>query len=118
MARILLADDDRSALDLVRRALEADGHTVATADDGTEAVARLGTAGPFDVLVADVQMPGLDGIAVAATALVALPSIGLVLMSGYPEVLDRARALGGRAVRVLTKPFSMEQMRTAVREVL
>ena len=117
MARILLADDDRGSLDLVGRALAMDGHTVITADDGTEAVAKL-AQGPFDVLVADVHMPGLDGIAVAQTALQQMPGLRLVMMSGFADVLEKARLLRAPALRVVTKPFTIDQIRNEVREVL
>ena len=117
MARILLADDDMSALDLVRRALETDGHTVTTAEDGTEALACL-ERGSFDVLVTDVQMPGLDGIALADKAQVIAPAMRLVLMSGYADVLDRAKAIKAPHLKLVSKPFTIEQMRKEIREAL
>ena len=117
MARILLADDDKGALDLVRRALETDGHTVTTAEDGTEAFACLERAS-FDVLVTDVQMPGLDGIALADKALTLAPGMRLVLMSGYADVLDRAKAIKATHMKLVSKPFSIEQMRKEIRDAL
>ena len=118
MARILLADDDQGSLDLVRRALEMDGHAVVTASDGLEALARLGSDGPFDVLVADVHMPGLTGIELAAKALASLPHLRLVLISAFPDVLEQARLLRAPAMRVAAKPFSIEKIRAEVRAVL
>ena len=117
MARILLADDDKGSLDLVRRALELDGHKVVTADDGAEAWSAL-QAGSFDLLVCDVQMPGLDGIEVARRALGKVPSIRLVLMSAYPDGLEQARGLGARSLRLVTKPFAIDKIRTEVRAAL
>ena len=118
MARILLADDDKGTLDLVRRALELDGHTVTTCDDGTDALAQLKSASIFDVLVSDVQMPGLDGVTLAGEALALHPGIRLVLMSAYAEVLDTARGLGAGSIRLLTKPFPIERVRAEVRAAL
>lgn len=117
MARILLADDDRGSLDLVGRALAMDGHIVTAAEDGTDAVAKL-ALGPYDVLVADVQMPGLDGIALAQVALKQIPGLRLVMMSGFADVLEKARLLRAPALRIVTKPFSIDQIRNEVREVL
>ena len=117
MARILLADDDRGQLDLVRRALEMDGHTVTTAEDGNEALAHLERAA-FDVLVTDVQMPGLDGIGLAEKARLLVPELRMVMMSGYPDVLEQGRQITGGALRLLAKPFSIEQMRNEVRALL
>ncbi len=117
MARILLADDDKGSLDLVRRALETDGHDVVTADDGSEALAALAPGG-FDLLVADVQMPGLNGIDLAHKALAGAPSLKLVLMSGYADVFDQARGLEANGARLVTKPFTIEQIRAAARAAL
>lgn len=119
MARILLADDDEATRDLVKRALEADGHHVELTQDGTEALERL-TAAPdtLDVLVSDVHMPGLDGIDLAKRAIAAAPGIRLLLMSGFAEELERARALPSDRLAVLIKPFTLEQIRQAVRNLL
>ncbi|MGE0701208.1 MAG: response regulator [Hyphomicrobiaceae bacterium] len=115
MASILLADDDKGTLELVRRALELDGHRVTTAEDGSEALALL-EAGTFALLVADVEMPGLDGIELARRARQRLPAIRLVLMSGYAEGLEKARNLAG--VRLVSKPFGIDQMRAEARAAL
>jgi two-component system, cell cycle response regulator CpdR len=62
MAHILLADDDAAARDLVKRALELDGHSVQMAGDGAEAIAAFdaSVARPFDLIITDVEMPGTD----------------------------------------------------------
>ena len=115
MARILLADDDGATRDLVRRALEADGHKVSVTQDGTEALERITSGEAFDVLVSDVNMPGLDGLSLAERAAAALPGIAILLMSGFPEQLDKARGLKPARVSTLAKPFSLEQVKAAVR---
>jgi len=116
MAKILLADDDKATRDLVKRALESDGHAVEITQDGAEALDAL-SASPdaFDVLVSDVHMPGLDGIELARRAIAAAPSLKLLLMSGFAEELDRAKALASPNLSVIMKPFTLEQVRTAVR---
>jgi DNA-binding NtrC family response regulator len=117
MARILLADDDKGALDLVRRALELDGHTVVTADDGTEAQSLV-SSDRFDLLVTDVQMPGLDGISLAKDALSRQPRLRVVLMSAYADGLDLASPLVAKGARVLVKPFAIDRIRAEVRAAL
>ncbi len=116
MARILLADDDRGMLDTARRALELDGHKVSTADDGAEARAKIGAGGGFDVLVADVQMPGLDGVTLARQALATGGGIKVVLMSGHAEALEQAKSIPG--VQTIAKPFQIDQLRAVVRAAL
>lgn len=119
MARILLADDDATSRDLVSRGLAADGHKVVSTNDGGEALDKLGdTADGYDMLVTDVQMPVLDGISLAERALSANPQLRILFMSGYASGIDRARSLGGAHVSFLAKPFTLEQIRAAVRSAL
>lgn len=119
MARILLADDDKATRDLVKRALEADGHHVELTQDGSEALERLTTApDTLDLLVSDVHMPGIDGIDLASRAITTAPGIRLLLMSGFAEELERARALPSDRLAVIIKPFTLEQIRQAVRTLL
>lgn len=118
MARILLADDDATTRDLVRRALEADGHTVVATQDGSEALDKLSAGTAVDVLVTDVQMPGMDGVALAARVTELVPGLAVVLMSGFADQLDKAKSLKAARVATLSKPFTLEQVKTAVRGVV
>ncbi len=119
MARILLAEDDQATRDLVKRALEADGHHVEVTQDGTEALEKLKSqSGAADVLVSDVHMPGIDGIRLASQAIEAQPKLRVLLMSGFTEELERAKAVKAARLGVLSKPFTLEQVRAAVRALL
>ncbi len=119
MARILLAEDDAATRDLVQRALGHDGHEVIVTQDGAEALEKLQDSGVrVDLLISDVQMPGVDGIELVEKAIAAVPGLRVVLMSGFAGELGRADHLKGKIARVITKPFTLEQMRAAVRGVL
>lgn len=119
MARILLADDDTATRDFVRRALETDGHTVAVTQDGQEALDRIqADAGKFDLLITDVQMPGIDGISLIRQAGTATPQLRVLLMSGFTDELARAKGVKVAALRTISKPFTLEQLRSEVRAVL
>lgn len=115
MARILLADDDASSRELVSRALKLDAHEITAVTDGLEALDRLDKGGAYDLLLTDVHMPGMDGVALATKALAASQQLAVVLMSGFTEELERGAALDRRRVRTLAKPFSLDQIRAAVR---
>ena|SRR5262245_6348135 len=119
MARILLADDDAAARDLVQRALAGDGHTVICTQDGAEALEKLqsGSAG-FDVLIADVQMPAVDGIVLAEKSLQLRPELRVILISGFADEIDRAKHLKSKVARVIAKPITLEGIRTAVKAAL
>jgi len=119
MARILLAEDDAATRDLVQRALALDGHDVIVTQDGAEALEQLqGGAGRIDLLISDVQMPGVDGIELVEKAIEVAPKLRIVLMSGFAGEFGRAEHLKGKIARVITKPFTLEQMRGAVKGVL
>ena len=118
MARILLADDDASARDLVQRVLTSAGHDVRVAHDGHEALSLLEGGAGIDVLVTDVHMPGLDGIELAQRVLAANAGLRILLMSGFPEQLARGRqSIGGR-IETLTKPCTLEDLRAALGRLL
>lgn len=118
MARILLADDDVAARDLVQRALAVDGHTVICTQDGAEALEQLHAAPGFDLLIADVLMPAVDGIAVAEKAIALQPGLRVILISGFTDELDRAQHLKPRISRMVAKPITLEGIRAAVKAAL
>lgn len=119
MARILLADDDKATRDLVRRALELDGHEVIAVEDGSEAWTAFEAApATFHLIITDVEMPGTDGVTLAKNALAASPTIKVLMMSGFTEALERGRWLGPARFGVLAKPFTLEQIRRSIKTVL
>lgn len=119
MAHVLLADDDAAMRDVAHRALVADGHKVAVAHDGQEALERAtGASPPFDILVTDVQMPALDGISLAEQLLAIQPGLRIVLMSGLQSEIARADRLKSRTTLFLSKPFTLDQLRAVVRQAL
>ncbi len=118
MARILLVDDDKGALATTRRALEMDGHTIAACEDGADALAALRSGEPYDALVTDMQLPGLDGLALATQAHTLNPALRIVMISGHASALEDAMKRAIPNARALAKPFSIEQIRSAVRASL
>lgn len=118
MARILLADDEAATRDLVKRALTADGHEVVVTEDGQEALDRLTSGEHFDLLLSDVQMPGMDGLSLVEKALVAKPGLAVVLMSGHVGGMQRAQALQSKLKATITKPFTLDQIRAVVKGAL
>ncbi len=112
MARILLADDDPLVHKTLREVLASAGHDVMDASNGIEAVS-LALAHDFDVIVADVIMPGKAGLEVIAEIKAAKPGARIVAISGGGrirnlEVLKIARRIG--AVLVLAKPFTPNEL--------
>jgi CheY-like chemotaxis protein len=119
MARILIADDEEGTRTLVARALKQDGHEVMTACDGAEALELLAREqGAFELLLTDIRMPVMDGIALALAVARDHPAVTILLMTGYADQRERAHGLDALIHDVLTKPFSLADMRTAVEGAL
>ena len=119
MARILLADDDITSRDLVVRALEMDAHQVEAVSNGADALARLGRgAEAFDLLISDVQMPGLDGIELARKVAALLPDLPIHLMSGFVVEEEAMKSTGARIAGLISKPFTLEEIRSQVTKLL
>lgn len=115
MARVLIADDEESMRTLVARAIAMDGHDTVTAQDGAEALDILTEQdGAFDLLLTDIQMPIMDGIALALSAARDFPELTILLMTGFAHQRERASNLSAIAHDVVTKPFSVADIRTAV----
>jgi two-component system, cell cycle response regulator CpdR len=119
MARILIAEDDDAIRNLVARALGEDGHDLTVAADGAAALDALSRHnGEFDLLLTDVKMPMMDGIALALAAGRDHPDVAIMLMTGYADQRERAHELDALVHDVIAKPFSVEQIKGAVREAL
>jgi CheY-like chemotaxis protein len=119
MARILVADDEEPIRSLVARALRQDGHEVMTTNDGAEALDVLvREKGAFELLLTDIRMPVMDGIALALAAARDHPAVTILLMTGYADQRERAYGLDALIHDVITKPFSLATMRTAVESAL
>ena len=119
MPRVLIADDEDSVRALVARAIAMDGHNVVTAEDGAEALEILEReSGAFDLLLTDIQMPVMDGIALALTAARDFPDLTILLMTGFADQRERASGLNAIVHDVVTKPFSVNDIRTAVTAAL
>ena len=117
MARILVAEDEESVSAFVSRALANDGHTVKAVPDGLAAVAAL-AAESYDLLLTDIVMPRLDGIALALKASRDYPAMKILLMTGYAAERQRAHNLTALVNRVINKPFTLAEICAAVAEEL
>jgi two-component system, cell cycle response regulator CpdR len=119
MARILVAEDEEALRAFVVRAIAQDGHEVVAAADGGEALEVLAREqGRFDLLLTDIRMPVMDGIALALAAARDFPDLTILLMTGYADQRERAHGLDALIHDVIAKPFSLSDIRKAVAEAL
>lgn len=111
MARILVAEDDDNVRSFVVRALQMSGHEVLEASDGGLALEIAQEHdGRFDLLVSDIKMPVMDGIALSLTIGARWPELTIVLMTGFADQRERAHGLDALIYDVINKPFSLAQL--------
>jgi CheY-like chemotaxis protein len=119
MARILIAEDEEVLREMCGRALSTAGYEVKTVCDGGEALDVLQReAGRFDLLLTDIRMPVMDGIALALSAARDFPELTILLMTGYADQRERAHGLDALIHDVIQRPFSLAVLRAAVEEAL
>ena len=109
MARVLVAEDEATVRAFVVRALQMYGHDVTAVSDGTQALAALGS-GRFDLLLTDIVMPMMDGIALALNVTRDYPDTRILMMTGYAHEKMRAHNLDTLIHDVLLKPFTLEEL--------
>ena len=119
MARILIAEDEEPVRALIARALTDDGHEVSVAADGAEALDILKREeGRFDLLLTDIKMPIMDGLALALAVARDHTRIPIVLMTGYADQRERAYGLDALICDIISKPFSLPELKFAVAAAL
>jgi DNA-binding response OmpR family regulator len=117
-ATVLVVEDEPSMRGIFRRVLEAEGFHVEEAQDGESAL-RLVQARtePFDLVLTDLSMPGIDGRQVSETMVRYRPSVAVLCMSADPDSVPYIES-SDTPVRVLLKPFTADDLYHAVRDAI
>ncbi len=115
--RILVAEDDNSVRIFITRALEQAGYEVTAVEDGYMALDALKRAS-YDLLITDIIMPGMDGIALSIKATNDNPDLRVVIISGYASERQRAQNLKVPAAATLPKPFTLAEIRQHVAKAI
>jgi two-component system, NtrC family, response regulator AtoC len=118
MARILVADDEEGIRSFLAEALELDGHEVSQAEDGAAAARLLAQTG-FDLLLTDLKMPGLDGMALLAKVRAEQPEVEVIVITAHGTVDSAVEAMKAGAYDYLQKPIaSLDELRLLVARAL
>lgn len=117
MARILIAEDDDQMRAFLSRGLRRAGHAVEAASDG-EAAFECACAADYDLLLADIMMPGIDGVELARRVTAQQPGIRIMFITGFAAVAILEDGFGSERPPVLTKPFHLRQLTAEVTALL
>ncbi|RLQ88620.1 response regulator [Notoacmeibacter ruber] len=119
MARILIVEDDDAVRQFTARALARDGHEILMAEDGDLGLELIeDEQGRFDLVLSDIRMPAMDGIAMSLAIARQFPHIPILLMTGYAEQREQASEVQSIVIDVLPKPFELADLRNFVGQAL
>ena len=111
---ILVVEDEPASLECISHFLRKQGYAVREARDGAEAIELIDNS-QFDLVLSDIRMPRVDGVALATNILSRVPTIPIILMTAVPVELTRSL---GYNVPCLSKPILLDELRTSVQTAL
>jgi CheY-like chemotaxis protein len=112
--QILVVEDDKSSRHLICEMLELLGHAAHSVSNAEEAVELLRSGRRFHVLLADISLPGMSGIALAEIAVKSMPSIKVIFASGFGYLVTDKTDFD---FMLLPKPYGFEQLKHALEHV-
>ncbi|HEX9155802.1 MAG TPA: sigma-54 dependent transcriptional regulator [Nitrospira sp.] len=116
-SRVMVVDDDIETLALLREVVTKEGYEVVTAEDAESAMRQLGEFQP-DLVITDIHMPGMDGLALLAAVREKAPDILVILLTAYGSLKTAVDAIKAGAFDYLSKPFVVEDIRLVVRRAI
>lgn len=116
-SRVMVVDDDPETLSLLREVVEKEGYQVKTVEDGDTALRQLSEWQP-DLVITDIHMPGMDGLALLAAIREKAPDILVILLTAYGSLKTAVDAIKAGAFDYLSKPFVVDDIRLVVRRAL
>ena len=111
---ILVVEDEPASLECISHFLRKQGYAVREARDGAEAIELIDNS-QFDLVLSDIRMPRVDGVALATNILSRVPTIPIILMTAVPFELTRSL---GYNLPCLSKPILLDELRTSVQTAL
>src|SRR6185369_11645486 len=112
-ARILVVDDEDQVVQIFRDLLTQQGYDVVSCDNGDDAITTV-TTGNFDLVLTDINLPGVDGLEVVRAAKAADKDTVVILITGYASTTTAIDALRQGAYDYITKPFDLWETAKAI----
>lgn len=107
--KILIVDDEEDIRGMLHDFLTRSGHTCETAADGVEALGKTERSG-FDAVIADIKMPGMDGITLTESLIKQYPDLPVMVMTGFTTEFNEMDAVRAGAREFISKPFTMKEL--------
>ena len=117
-ARVLVVDDEPSIRELLTKTLSLAEYTVDTAPDGNAALARIRAGESYDLVFADLKMPGMDGLMLIREVKRLKPMLPVIIITGFSSEVSAIEALNLGVAGYLTKPFRIPQVLAAAAKAL
>ncbi|MET0166810.1 MAG: response regulator [Vicinamibacterales bacterium] len=114
---IAVVDDDQRILKSLQNLLESADYSVRLFGSA-EGLIQSGGLAEIDCLLSDIDMPVMDGFALLRVVRAARPELPIILITGYPEMLNRLPPIDPRHYRLFKKPFNGQELLTAISDAL
>ena len=115
--RILIAEDEDITLKHLTYALKKEGYEVIGVKNGNDAFAAIEKE-TFDIVISDIKMPGMDGIALLEKIKESVPDLDVIIVTGFGSIDSAVDAMKRGAADYLTKPFNLDELTLKVRRIL
>jgi DNA-binding NtrC family response regulator len=116
-SRVLIVDDDNETLELLREIVSKEGYLVESAENAQTALNKVAHEKP-DVVITDLHMPGMDGLALLAELKIRSPQTLVILLTAYGSLKTTVDGIKAGAFDYLSKPFIVDEIRLVVRRAL
>ncbi len=115
--RIILIDDDRDVAAVVKKFLKRSGHTIDTADSGEEGVRLIGDS-EYDIVITDIYLPGMDGMAVLEKIKSINADIDIIVITGFGSIQSAVSFMRAGAIDYISKPINFDHLDIIVQKTL
>ena len=114
--KILIAEDEEITLKHLIYSLESEGHAVTGTKNGLDALKRL-EKDEFDILITDVKMPEMDGLALLGEVKNKYPNIQVIVITGFGSIESAVNAMTKGAIDYITKPFNLDELNLKMEKI-